>query len=272
MRVPALVLALCMAALFNAPALAASVEGLALHSTVQGEGKTIIFVHGWTCDDTTWDSQVPAFSDDYRVVTLDLPGHGKSDSPATAEDFSMDLFAAAVEAVRAEVGAQRVVLVGHSMGAGVIRKYALNYPDRVAGLVAVDRTLDVRAWTKPERRGEPSTRERRAARIETMFVDSTPKELRDRIMAMMMGASEETAQGSRDAMAAPSNQSDQLILAPALTVWGETRMLDPDFETRDLVPNWEEARLPGTGHFLMMEQPEAFNAILRKFIEDRAVF
>jgi pimeloyl-ACP methyl ester carboxylesterase len=73
-------------------------------------------------------------------------------------------------------------------------------------------------------------------------------------------------------MAAPSNQSDQLVMAPALTVWGETRMLDPDFETRDMVPNWEEVSLPGTGHFLMMEQPEAFNAILREFIEDRAEF
>jgi pimeloyl-ACP methyl ester carboxylesterase len=56
---------------------AATVDGVKLHSTVTGKGpKTVILVHGWTCDDTTWTSQVPALSKDYRVVTLDLPGHG----------------------------------------------------------------------------------------------------------------------------------------------------------------------------------------------------
>ncbi len=41
----------------------------------------MILVHGWTCDDTTWTEQVPVLAKQYRVVTLDLPGHGKSESP-----------------------------------------------------------------------------------------------------------------------------------------------------------------------------------------------
>lgn len=266
-------LAACLATLACSPALAASVDGMAIHSTVQGEGRTIIFVHGWTCDDSSWEGQVPAFIHDFRVVTLDLPGHGKSESPARAQDFSVDLFAAAVEAVRAELGADKVVLVGHSMGAGVIHKYALNYPAHVAGLVAIDRPLDVRPWTKPERRrARVMTRELRAAAIESMFVDSTPKELRDHIRTMMMGASQVTAQGGQDAMAAPENQSDQIITAPALTVWGDKILNDPDFDAHEMVTDLEEVRIPGTGHFLMMEQPEAFNTILREFIEQRAVF
>ena len=126
MKLRGSVLALCMAALFGAPAMAASVDGLTIRSTVHGDGKTIIFVHGWTCDDSSWNGQVPAFLQDYRVVTLDLPGHGMSESPATAEDLSMAPFAAAVEAVRAALGAYTIVLVGHSLGAGVIRTYALN--------------------------------------------------------------------------------------------------------------------------------------------------
>src|SRR5580698_4810946 len=86
---------------------AASVDGLEIHSTTTGQGpKTVILVHGWTCDETTWTEQVPALAKQYRVVTLDLPGHGKSDSPKDA-NFSMDLFARAIEAVRAEVKAER---------------------------------------------------------------------------------------------------------------------------------------------------------------------
>lgn len=270
---PKLALAACVAALLNSPAQAASVDGMAIHSTVQGEGKTIIFIHGWTCDDSSWDGQVPAFIDDYRVVTLDLPGHGVSGSPASAEDFSVDLFAAAVEAVRAELGADKVVLVGHSMGAGVIRKYALNYPEHVAGLVAIDRPLDVRPWTRPERRRAGTiTRARRASAIENMFVETTSKELRDHIRTMMMGASAVTAQGGQDAMAAPENQSDQIITAPALTVWADKVMDDFGFDANEMVTDLEEVRMAGTGHFLMMEQPEVFNAILREFMVDRAEY
>lgn len=271
MRIFTVLLALGMAVMASAPALAAAVDGMAIRSTVRGEGETIIFVHGWTCDDSSWDAQVPAFARDYRVVTLDLPGHGKSQSPARAEDFSMDLFAAAVEAVRAEIGADKVVLVGHSMGAGVIRTYALRYPGRVAGLVAVDGALDVRPWTRFGNRG-PMTRERRASAIESMFVDSTAKELRDHIRTMMMGASDTTAAGASAALVSPDNLSDELIMAPALTVWAGTRVMDEDFDTRDMLPNWEDVRMAGTGHFLMMEQPEGFNAILRAFVEQRARF
>ena len=76
---------------------AATVDGLKIHSAVTGRGpKTVILVHGWTCDSTSWSEQVPALSKDYRVVTLDLPGHGMSDSPKDGK-FSMDLFARAVE-------------------------------------------------------------------------------------------------------------------------------------------------------------------------------
>src|SRR3954454_12678859 len=94
---------------------AATVDDIKLHSASTGNGPhTVILVHGWTCDDTTWESQLPALSQDYRVLTLDLPGHGKSGAPKDGA-LTMDLFARAVESVRSEARAERVVLVGHSM-------------------------------------------------------------------------------------------------------------------------------------------------------------
>src|SRR5499427_5943383 len=99
---------------------AASVDGIQLHSTTSGKGaKTVVLVHGWTCDETTWESQVPVLSKEFRVITLDLPGHGKSGSPKDGK-LTMDLFAKAVDAVRAEAKAERVVVVGHSMGTPVV--------------------------------------------------------------------------------------------------------------------------------------------------------
>src|SRR5690349_24133656 len=90
---------------FSVLASAASVDGVSIHSTVRGSGpKTIVFVHGWTCDESSWDNQVPVFDKNYRVITLDLPGHGKSGSP-TKGPITMELFAKAIEAVRVEAKA-----------------------------------------------------------------------------------------------------------------------------------------------------------------------
>ena len=263
-------LALSLSVLVAAPVTAASVGDLDIHSTVQGQGKTIVFVHGWTCDETSWAAQVAALDDDYRVVTLDLPGHGKSDAPGQA-DFSMDLFAQAVEAVRAEVGADKIVLVGHSMGAAVIREYALDYPEHVAGLVAVDGPLDMRPLANFPGFG-PLTREARATMIEGMFVPSTSPELRAQILAMMLGAPDATATGAMRAMFDPKNQSDEKIMAPALSIFAGNSNFATDQSAREMLPNWSSEQFAGTGHFLMMEQPDRFNAALRTFVEERAQF
>jgi len=118
-------------------AVAANVDGANVHWTSAGSGpNTVIFVHGWTCDESSWSAQVPALTGKYRVITLDLPGHGKSAAPAGGK-FSMENFARAVEAVRAEAGVDHVVVVGHSMGTPVIREYQLLYPQHVAAMVVV---------------------------------------------------------------------------------------------------------------------------------------
>jgi len=108
-----------LALAFSALSSAATVDGISIHSTVRGKGpKTIVFVHGWACDESSWNDQVPFFEKNYRVITLDLPGHGKSGSP-TSGPLTMDLFARSIEAVRVEAKGGRIVLVGHSMGASV---------------------------------------------------------------------------------------------------------------------------------------------------------
>ncbi|HEY6814757.1 MAG TPA: alpha/beta hydrolase, partial [Croceibacterium sp.] len=224
-------------ALLAAPASAASVDDLAIRSTVQGSGRTIIFIHGWTCDETSWAAQVAAFDDDYRVVTLDLPGHGKSDSPSQ-DKFSMALFARAVEAVRAEVGADKVVLVGHSMGAAVIRQYALDYPAHVAGLVAVDGPLDMRPLAGFPGANQPLTREVRSTLIDSMFVPATTPELRTQIKAVMLGTADATAAGAGTAMFDPVNQSDRVIDAQALSIYAGNPTWGPDTVSRALLPNW----------------------------------
>jgi len=261
--------------LVMAPLRAASVDGLELHSTSAGKGNAaIIFVHGWTCDLSSWTAQVPEFAKKYRVLALDLPGHGQSAGPADGK-FSVGLFARAVEAVRAEAGVERVVLVGHSMGAPVIREYARRYPQHVAGLVAVDGPLDLRgfgeardgrgSFTPPPMTG-PEGLKAREGMIKGMFTPQTPKPLQDQIMKMMINAPEATATGAMAAMFDPTIARTDVINAPALAIYAGTSTI-PDLATvRQVVPKFEATQVAGTGHFVMMEKPAEFNALLAGFL------
>ena len=84
-------------AIANAPSRFAKIKEMRVHYKSLGDGTTaLVFVHGWTCDESSWRYQVPFFKKNYRVITLDLPGHGKSGSPKDSP-LTMDLFAKAIE-------------------------------------------------------------------------------------------------------------------------------------------------------------------------------
>jgi len=265
--------AAALVALFALPASAATLDGMKIQSSSVGTGPTIVFVHGWTCDSSSWTGQVPAFSKDHRVITLDLPGHGQSESPKDGK-LSMDLFARAVESVRAEAGADRIVLVGHSMGAPVIRQYAHLYPEHVAGLVAVDGPLDVRPFAAanlppgfPPPMTGPEGRAAREGMIKSMFIAETPAALQDHILKMMLAAPEATAVGAMNAVFDPAIRWSDVIKSPALTVYAGTANVPDPAATKELYPNHSATQVAGTGHFLMMEKPEEFNRLLAGFLD-----
>jgi pimeloyl-ACP methyl ester carboxylesterase len=256
----------------TAPLSAATVDGLAIHSSTSGTGNaTVIFIHGWTCDSSSWSSQVPAFAKKYRVVTIDLPGHGRSASPKDGK-LSMGLFARAVEAVRAETKADRVVLVGHSMGAPVIREYARLYPQHVAGLVSVDGPLDLRGFPPPNFTQPPPMVgaegvKAREKMIRGMFVPQTAPALQEHILKMMLGTSEATANGAMAAVFDPSLSKTDVIKAPALSVYAGTAQVPDSKVMKEVLPNSEVTQVAGTGHFVMMEKPEEFNRVLTSFLD-----
>jgi pimeloyl-ACP methyl ester carboxylesterase len=209
--------------------------------------------------------QLPAFTSSNRVIALDLPGHGKSDAPADGK-YTMNLFASMIDAVRIAEGFNQAVLIGHSMGAIVIRQYALNYPGRVAGLVAADGPLDVRPFSRLGKQ-QPMTLAMRAATIDGMFVSETAETLRSEICNLMLGTPEEAANGTGSAMYDLANQSERKITAPALTIYAGTPYFSRNPMTWEMLPNWQSTHIPGTGHFLMMEKPEEFNRICATFIQ-----
>ena len=248
-------------------ALAANVDGAKVHWTSKGSGPAIIFVHGWTCDESSWQGQVPAFSKQYRVITLDLPGHGKSDLPKNGT-FSMQLFARAVEAVRAEAKVDRAVFVGHSMGTPVIRAYATMYPAHVAGLVLVDGLVQVAGsqpgFTPPPMIGTEGLKARENM-VRGMFGPATTPELQQHILKMMLGTKEATAAGAMNATWDQSWVKNDPITVPVLGVYAARPLASREAITR-IFPKVEYHEIPGSAHFLMMEKPDEFNQLLSAFL------
>ncbi len=119
------------------PHIALSKEGTPISYEVYGKGEpTLVFVHGWSCDARYWREQLPYFSQNHRVVVLDLGVHGHSGSTRTG--YSMRAFGEDVQAVTKATGSQSVILIGHSMGGSVIAEAAGLMPDRVFGLIGID--------------------------------------------------------------------------------------------------------------------------------------
>ena len=206
-------------------------------------------------------------SKEYRVITLDLPGHGKSGSPKDGK-FSMDLFARAVDAVRAEAGVDRVVVVGHSMGTPVVIQYARRFPQHTAGLVFVDGLVHLGngpGAPNPQQMAGPDGLKAREAMIRGMFSKSTTPAMQQHILSMMLGAPEATAVGAMNATFDPSIWKEDVISVPILGVYADHSRAGDRAYMKVHFPNLEYTEIAGTGHFLMLEKPAEFNKLVMDF-------
>ena len=90
-------------------------EGVNLRYLDTGSGDpALVFIHGWCCDQTTWRDQIKAFSPRHRIIAVNLRGHGASDKPD--QDYDIAGFVDDMTWLIQEIGLDRPVIIGHSMG------------------------------------------------------------------------------------------------------------------------------------------------------------
>lgn len=119
------------------PATVKAADGLAFTYDNRGQGDTaLVFLHGWCCDREYWKHQADEFAKEYRVITVDLPGHGTSGKDR--KQWSIKGLSADIESLIKSLGLKRVILVGHSMGGLISLETARRLPGVVVGIVGVD--------------------------------------------------------------------------------------------------------------------------------------
>jgi len=236
----------------------------------RSDAPALVFVHGWSGRREHWDEQREVFARDRLVVRLDLAGHGASGRARTR--WSVGAFAADVMAVVDTLDLDHVVLIGHSLGGSVIVETARRLGGRVVRLVGVDTwsSIGIRRSVEdleasvllPQMRTDFEAGARAFASI--MCGPSTPLDLAARIADEAASMTPQIAIAVLDdAIAAGPEVFEQTLRdleVPRSSISSES------FRPKDgavlAAFGIDNVVLPGTGHYLMLERPRAFNELL----------
>ena len=232
--------------------------------------QALVLVHCWTCNAEFWRETYRAFPN-YRVIAMDLPGHGTSDKPKV--DYSIEYFARSVDAVMKKAGIKRAVLAGHSMGTPVIRRYYELYPKKVNALIIVDGAL-VPYGNRAEldKFFEPFYADYKTNAPK--FVEGMlPKDEKMRIFvrSSMLSTPEHVATSAMRLMNEDSYAPHSKLDVPVLAVMAPSPYWPKDVEAkyRSIAPDLKFLMWDGTSHFLQMERPAEFNAAVAEFISSK---
>ncbi len=240
-----------------------------VHFQSVGDGKkALIFIHGWACSAYFWKRSVNEFPE-YRVIAVDLPGHGKSDKPEA--DYSMEYFANSIKAVMKKANVKKAVLVGHSMGTPVIRQFYRLYPKEVAGLVIVDGSLRTGTEEQMEQFISPfraNFKESSTGMIDGMLQPVKDKNLKQEIRASMTATPDHVGLGAMEGMIDRKIWFEDKINVPVLAIMAKSPWWKADEEEyfKSVAPKMKFQMWEGVSHFLMMEKPEKFNAEIKAFV------
>lgn len=257
----------------------AQINGIQLGYTDQGEGTPIVFLHAFPLNRAMWEPQVRALSGRFRVITVDLRGHGESE--AVLWNFPLSVYAEDVHALLAHLQIPRAVLVGLSMGGYVLFAFHRQYPGQARALILAD--TRAQADTEEGRQGRCGMAQAAFTRGHAPVVDTMLPKLLSQ--ASRDGRPELVAQVTDMITSTPisgivvdcmamADRPDSLpllrdIACPTLVVVGDQDQATPPADARAIAHGIKGARLkviPGAAHLSNLEQPQEFNQAVADFV------
>lgn len=243
--------------------------------SVHGKGSPLVFIHGWSMDSRVWLNQVAHFSKSYRVITIDLEGHGHSSR--NRENYTMPLFGQDIKVVLDHEHIENAVLIGHSMGGAVIAEAAKLMPNRISAIIGIDTLHDVAGPL------EQSELKAMAQPFELDFplamLEFVRKSLPPNANTKLVGwVTTDMASAPRDAAINQfRNYMNQYVTGEAADVFTffdvpvvliNAQIWPTATESNSqLIKQYSDVFINGTGHFPMIERPEAFNNLLEQVLD-----
>ncbi len=254
-----------------------SFDGEIISYNVFGSGDTtLVFVHGWSGDSRYWRYQIPYFSQKYRVVTIDLAGHGNSEQ--NRKVYSLEAFGQDVKAVVEDVNAKKVVLIGHSMSGEIVAEAARLMPERVIGIIGADSIQNVED-TMPEEQfkqmvdGFQNDFKGEVKKfIEPMFGKKIKPELKKWIINDISCEPSYVAISTfKEYVTKFENKGIANIFkevkVPVRCVNADLWPTNPE-ANRKYMSSFDVTIIKGAGYFVMLERPDEFNKNLNNYIKE----
>ena len=251
-----------------------SEDGVKIGYYEKGSGEnTLIFIHGYGCNSKYWWAQLGSFSDNYRVISLDIAGHGKSGR--NRDEYSMEKFGDDVVAVMDHANVKQAFLIGHSMGGPVAVEAAVKLQNRVKAIIGVDTFHNIaRGPASPllrfvintmfRIRQDSSTQDA----VEKQFREDANQTLKKWVSNKAETTDERASRGSLSSIISMDYPSQlKKIDIPIITLnskfWMETNLDGGKKEYQ----GYEVDFIDGVGHYVMMEKPSYFNDWLANVLE-----
>jgi 3-oxoadipate enol-lactonase len=239
-----------------------------------GRGPLVLFLHGIRGNRRNWFGQIEAFSAaNFTAAAWDARGYGESDDYAGGLQF--DHLSGDVLRVIEHFGAQKIHLVGLSMGGRIARNVALRFPERLHSLTLVATTPGFDALSADQvRRFVTEHRTRTADNVRRLIGSRARPETFDELADSLARVREESYRKTLVASVAQDRDAPiEKIGVPTLVVAGDEDKVYPLHLARELaqrIPGAELVIMKGAGHLPNIERPERFNEILLDFFKRRS--
>jgi 2-succinyl-6-hydroxy-2,4-cyclohexadiene-1-carboxylate synthase len=245
----------------------------------------VVLLHGFTASSASFEANLPALKERFTVVSVELLGHGGSDAPPAPQPYGPEEAELRLVNLFRHLGYEQVLLVGHSLGAALCLRLALDAPEWVAGLVVINSnsaagTPEWREQARPRllEMGARVRAEGTAFMRETRLYPAHSKRLDPESRALLVEAFDrltpEGVAGTAEALVVDVNAYERWgeLQVPTMVVIGER---DGDFVRaapellRRLPPDMvRSVRIADAGHAANIEQSAAFEGALFRFAYD----
>jgi pimeloyl-[acyl-carrier protein] methyl ester esterase len=252
-----------------------------LHASTTGRGPTIVLLHGWGLHSAVWNRVLPSLSEVYRIIRIDLPGHGLSDQSVDLSDLEI-----LTAALRKHIHSPARIL-GWSLGGLIALAYALRYPSATQRLVLVASTPRFVSASDWQHAAAPEVFEDFSLTLERDY-----RATLNRFLALQVRSSEAARSTLRDlreillerppqcsalraglALLRGTDLRDHLqyLECPTRLIMGEKDTLVPKNCAQETVRRLKDGAfhiIPGAGHAPFLSHPDEFTATLHKFLKD----
>src|SRR5450432_2278806 len=251
-----------------------------LHYNEEGQGTTLVLLHGYPLSSAIWQTQQHGLSSNYRVITPDLRGHGQS--PAPEGVYEMDLFARDVLSLLDSLNVQKAAIMGHSMGGYVTLALWRLAPERFVALGLIDSQAG--ADSEEGRQGRYKTAEKvfedgtqvvAQAMMARLFAPSLPADeaIVEQTRTLILNTRPVGIIGTLKGMASRPDSTDLLatIKVPTLIITGDKDQIigaQKADAMAQVIPIATLVTIENAGHMPMLEQPQAVTLAIRNFLDE----